>query len=245
MKITILGSGTLLSDYNRKPASFLLRTGYELALLDMGPGILYQLKYLKINLLKIRTIFITHFHLDHCADIFPLLMTRYLLQNQSNKDFKIWGPKGTNHWFKTLAQTQGGWLHESLPLIYEMGELPMTWAGYEITSCPTRHTKESIAYKFRGMKSYFFSGDTDFNPELIEFANKADVAFLECSHPNQNKINGHLTPLETGRFASEANVNRLIVTHLYPDNDQSGLEQNIAQTYNGSITIGRDLMDID
>ena len=79
MKINILGSGTMLSDSKRNPSGYLIKHNKHFAVLDFGPGILRQLKSLPVNLLSIQTVFISHFHLDHCADLFPFLMNRYRL----------------------------------------------------------------------------------------------------------------------------------------------------------------------
>ena len=245
MKITILGSGTILSGPERKPGSFLLRQNNDLALLDMGPGILHQLKVLNIDLLQPDTIFLTHFHLDHCSDVFPYLMSRYLIDNDANARLRIYGPGGLKHWYKTNASLQGKWLSDCQPEIIEIQDNHIKWAGYCVKICKTGHTDQSIAYRFDGEKSFFFSGDTGFNEDLIAFAGNVDLAFLECSHPDEHPVVGHLTPNEAGTFASRANVKHLAINHIYPENDTLDLKQRIAEEFRGSITILEDLMGFD
>ena len=244
MKITVLGSGTILSMPRRKPTSFLIEQNGQLALLDMGPGILHQLAILNIDYLKPDTIFLTHFHLDHCSDVFPFLMSRYLMDKESNACLKIFGPVGLKLWYNTHASLQGKWLSGCQPKIVEIRDEDIQWANYQVKTFLTEHTNNSIAYRFEGGRSVFFSGDTGLNIELIKFAANADLGVLECSHPDAKPVAGHLTPKTTGRFAQEANFKELAVCHMYPENDISNLAEQIAEEYKGSISILEDLMNI-
>lgn len=244
MKITVLGSGTILSMPKRRPSSFLIENDNHFALMDMGPGILHQLAVLNINLLIPDTIFLTHFHLDHCSDVFSFLMSRYLLDNESNSRLKMYGPIGLKHWYNINASLQGRWLSESEPDIIEIEHNEINWTNYRLRTWPTGHTEQSIAYRFDGEKSVFFSGDTGFDEDLVTFAKNMNIGILECSHPNEKPVAGHLTPQETGLFAKLANFKELAVCHMYPENDIPNLKNKIAEKYNSSIIILEDLMVI-
>ena len=113
MKVTILGSGTILSPSKRNPAGYLLEDINNFALLDCGPGILRQLDQINFNVLNLNSIFISHFHLDHCSDVFAVLMRRYLVNKNANKNLKIVGPDGLKRWFNTILKTQGTWLSQN------------------------------------------------------------------------------------------------------------------------------------
>jgi len=228
----------------RKPSSFLLEQNGCFALLDMGPGILNQLSVIGIDFLKPGTIFLTHFHLDHCSDVFPFLMSRYLLDNASNSRLKIYGPVGLKHWFDTNASLQGNWLSQCRPEIIEIGNKEIHWTNYRVKVFPTKHTAQSITYRFEGDKSVFFSGDTGLDDQLIQFAENADLGILECSHPDETPVEGHLTPDTAGRFAKKAKFKKLAVCHMYPENDKPDLKALIANTFPGRIIILKDQMII-
>lgn len=245
MKITVLGSGTILSMPKRKPSSFLLEQDGQLALLDMGPGILHQLAVLNIDYLKPESIFLTHFHLDHCSDVFPFLMSRYLLHNESNVRLKIFGPAGLKHWYDINSSLQSKWLSQCQPKIVEIRDKEIHWANYQVKTFPTEHTKESIAYRFEGERSVFFSGDTGFIEELVQVANGVDLGILECSHPDNKPVAGHLTPKQAGRFARQANFKELGICHMYPKNDRFDQAELIAKEYDGHIIILKDLMNLE
>jgi len=245
MKITILGSGTILSTQTRNPAGYLLNHGKDTALLDAGPGILKQLKIYEIDLISIKTVFLTHFHLDHCADIFPLLMNRHLLVEKSNADLILIGPEGLKEWYHKISSTQGLWLQVNPPLLIEIQDKPLEWAGYKVVTHKAYHTEQSVSYRFSGTKDIFFSGDTGFDKNLIQFAKNCHLAFLECSLPDDQQIEGHLTASQSGRFAELASFDHLILTHLYPSNDTPDLNKRVSRFFPGKITIAADFMEID
>ena len=244
MKITILGSGTLLSGPKRLPSAFLLESGEEKAVLDMGPGILAQVHKLGISPLDIKTVLLTHFHLDHCADVFPLLMNRFLIDPDANNNLVIYGPSNIEDWFETIASTQGSWLHNCLPRVSAIQSGKVEWSGNRIQVCLNDHTETSLAYRFEGQASYFFSSDTGFNEKLIPFASGCDIGFMECSHPDEEKQTQHLTPSEVGIFAQQAGFKKLVVNHMYPSNDTPDLADKIAKHFGGQIQVAEDLLVI-
>ena len=245
MKINILGSGTMLSDKKRNPSGYLIEQAGDYAMLDFGPGILRQLKSMSVELLSIETIFISHFHLDHCADVFPFLMNRYLIDETANKNLKIYGPPGLIKWYDTIASTQGAWLTNYPAILYEITEKQLIWAGMTVSTQRTFHTQNSIAYRFCAEKRFFYSSDTDYNPELIDFAKNSHLALIECSLPDEQKREGHLTPTEVGQLAALAKVDHLVLTHLYPENDTPDLKSKVAKYFSRKITVAEDFMEFN
>ncbi|HHJ53546.1 MAG TPA: ribonuclease Z [Caldithrix abyssi] len=239
MKLTILGSGTLLSGADRAMAGYLIERQGRTALLDAGPGTLLRMAEADVNPVAVEALFISHFHPDHISDLMALLLKRHLLEPGCNRKLTIAGPAGLADWFRAQVSFQGRWLHSAFPAIKELaaGE---TWAEvWPVTAAPTPHTEESMALRFAD--DLFYSGDTDFDPDLALFARGCHTGLLECSHPDPNKIEGHLTVSETAEFARQADFKRLIVTHLYPDNDRPDLKEQLAARFSGRIEVARDL----
>ena len=242
MEIKILGSGTLCSGKERNPACYLLRSRGQLALLDCGPGCLKQLRTAAVDILQIGTIFISHFHLDHCADVLPLLMARYLQNKPANQNLLIAGPAGLKEWFAVQAKLQDSWLQERPPLIAEIEERGAQWAGYRVMVHPTLHSTHCLAYRFSGQRSFFYSADTGYDPALVAFARDADLGLLECSLPDDKAIPTHLTPTTAGRFAAEAGFKKAVLTHIYPQNDDPALAGRVAARYKGPLIVAQDFM---
>jgi len=208
--------------------------------MDCGPGMLVQIKKAGMDVINLDTLFLSHFHLDHCADVFPLLLNRYLQNVHSNQKLTIVGPPGLNHWFTTQTSLQGEWLQQSLPRLLEWKGNDYIWAGIPVSAHRTPHTENSIAFRFKGKYHLFYSGDSGLSDALIQFATESDWALLECSFPDHLKKEGHLCPSECASFANRAKIRKLILTHIYPENDTEDLEQRVGQTYSGPIIIAQD-----
>ena len=89
-----------------------------------------------------------------------------------------------------------------------------------------------------------YSGDTDYCPNLIELAKGVDLLILECSLPDDMKIDGHLTPSLAGRVARETECKRLLLTHFYPPCDKYDIVEIVKKQYKGEVKLAEDLMRI-
>ncbi len=247
MEITILGSGTILSPVTRNPAGYLLELGDSLLLLDIGPGILRQLKQLDVDLTRISTVVISHFHPDHCSDLLPFLLNRFLLNPASNEILHILGPDNLNEWFKAQQDFQGAWLNEHTPRLAPWQNATWNVNNWEITAQPNGHTQHSLSFLIRSrshLDALFYSGDMGYNTALLPLAQKATWGLLECSLPEHLKQEKHLTPREAGLFATQAGWQRVVLTHIYPENDTPDLAERTARYFHGEIIIAHDLLHI-
>ncbi len=242
IQVQILGSGTILSGAQRQCASYLINHQNRTALLDAGMGAVLQLKKARQNPLKITEVFISHFHLDHTADLFPFLLWRCLQDPQANSRLTLYGPPGTTRWFADLAAWQGGWLSNARPQIIE-AQGAISWAGLKVTAQPTPHTEESIAWRFGDL--LFYSGDTDWSDKLVAFAKGCRCGLVECSFPDTLKMAGHLTTSESARLAGEAHLTQLVLTHFYPQNERQDLELQVKRIFNGQVIAARDLLTVE
>ncbi len=208
--------------------------------MDCGPGILRQLKRRRISPLAISTIFISHFHLDHCSDVFPMMLNRALIDSSANEQLTIYGPEGLKAWYNQIAATQGSWLKKARPNITELDDSALDWHGITVSCRPNDHTSNSISYLITGKAKLFYSSDMEYQESLIGFARGSDWAIMECALPEHLKRSGHMTPSAVGRFASEAKVKHLLLTHLYPENDRPELIEEVACYFKGKIIMAED-----
>jgi ribonuclease BN (tRNA processing enzyme) len=56
---------------------------------------------------------------------------------------------------------------------------------------------------------------------------------------------GHLTPELIGKMASEGSVKTVVLTHLTykPDNDYTGVVNEVKKYFSGQVLVARDLME--
>jgi len=244
MIIKILGSGTILSA-KRNPSGYLIKSQNKSALIDCGPGMLKQLTDLNIDSLSLSAIFISHFHIDHSSDVLPVLMRRYLKNRHINKKLTIFGPLGLKYWYKTQETLHGSWFSENKPRLIEMHKNEIKWADLQVETFPTLHLENSIAYKFtKGQKSFFYGSDTDYEEGLVSFAANSNLAIIECSHRDENPVDGHLTPEKSAKFINTAAFEQCFLTHIYPENDTDDLLDRVRKYTNRNVQIASDLMDL-
>ena len=73
MNLTILGSASGLPEANRAHAALALHDENSILLLDAGEGACSALLRAKLDPLKLKKIYITHTHPDHCVGLFMIL----------------------------------------------------------------------------------------------------------------------------------------------------------------------------
>jgi ribonuclease BN (tRNA processing enzyme) len=253
MKIVVVGSGTGVPLLDRGSPCLLLMAGGEYTLFDLGPGALRQLLRIGVPHERIDRIFFTHFHPDHTADLVHFLFaTRNPPVLATRRPFLLAGAGGLREFLEKLQKSYGKWL--KLPdRTMGIDELePMKpdrrdFKDFKVFSQPLQHTPHSLAYRVEEAsgKSLVYSGDTGYSEELVDFAKGADLLVLECSFPEQNRVDHHLTPALAGRIAARANVKKLLVIHLYPEVLGSDMTGQIRLAYKGELVIGRDLLHVE
>ena len=118
------------------------------------------------------------------------------------------------------------------------------FTSFSVTSMPVAHRPESLAYRIvdAAGKALVYSGDTDVCNGLSQIAANADLMICESALPDDQKVDGHLTPSRAGKIAQTAGVRRLVLTHFYPACDDVDIENQCRSTYNGSVVLAEDLM---
>ncbi|MCB0195030.1 MAG: MBL fold metallo-hydrolase [Anaerolineae bacterium] len=94
MKLHLLGTGTPILDRGRPATTALLiEVGPEKIVFDTGRGVTGQLLQQNITPVDVDTVFITHHHYDHIADLGEFLLSAW--HNGRTKPIHVWGPSGT------------------------------------------------------------------------------------------------------------------------------------------------------
>lgn len=102
IRITFLGTSSMLPTKERNHQSTLLQYQNEGILIDCGEGTQRQLRIAKISPCKITKLLITHFHGDHVLGVPGLLQS--LVANNYQKELQIYGPKGTKQHIKYMMK---------------------------------------------------------------------------------------------------------------------------------------------
>jgi len=99
-EVTILGCGCAVPTLQHRPAAQIVNIREKLSLIDCGEGTQLQLRRFKIGLSKIRNIFISHLHGDHCLGLMGLISSLSLLGRTS--ELHVYAPGD----YETLFQEE-------------------------------------------------------------------------------------------------------------------------------------------
>jgi ribonuclease BN (tRNA processing enzyme) len=251
IRVRILGSGTAIPSARRGSPGLLLRTGSATLLVDCGPGSLRAAAAAGVGPGEIDGVLLTHFHIDHTADLRALL---FALRNPAfagRRDLAVTGPAGLcrllDQWF---SADDGGWLR---PAAYrldlrEIGEGRHGLHGLEVEAFSVDHTPQSLAYRIAlpgGRPVVTVSGDTAPCDGIVAAGRGADLFVLECAFPDGGLHGKHLTPTTAAEVAAAADPGRLVLTHFYPEVEGEPIEEIVARRWGGDVRLAADGMEFE
>ncbi|MEW5692064.1 MAG: MBL fold metallo-hydrolase [Candidatus Hydrogenedentota bacterium] len=251
MEIIFLGTGTAIFTKKRGAPGIIIKNKNETLLFDPGTGTGQRLVLNNIDPREISAIFITHFHIDHTADLIPLF---FAFKTPGYKPYKrylnIYGPVGLRRLISELKKIYGDWIKadEYKRNFVELKKrCKVNTEEFTIETFPVPHTTTSLGFKIRERKTgvvVSYSGDTGFSSGFAKFVNNSDILILECSLPDTMAIRTHLTPKDVCEFLKLADVNKVVLTHFYPPVDIPSYFRKISKITKRDIIQAYDGMKI-
>lgn len=244
---TVLGAGSILPRAGFGCAGHALRPspGARVTLFDCGPGTIRSLAGAGIALEEVERVVISHFHLDHCLDLFALAFARHNPSLQPLWELEIVGPTGIAALLARGEGTLGAWAKNPQASVTEVDPPergpPLARAGLELSCAPTGHTPEALAWRAQGdWGSVAYTGDSGEADAVARLARGADLFVIECSFPDERAVPGHLTPRGAGRMARRAGCAKAVLTHFYPDVDPDRAREAARGEFEGALETSRD-----
>lgn len=245
MQLTVLGSGTFQPTAKRGCSGYLVQIEENNVLLDSGAGVLRQLAKTNITAEDIDLVFISHLHIDHISDLVPFLFAKKQGKHTQKKDISLYGPPGFKEYFSRIESLYYKSIHpENYNIsIFEYDGVRIKFADFSIGAYPVKHTENSYGFRFVDNNGIVlaYSGDTDYCDNLITLCKNSNVAIIECTFPDDRKVEGHLTPSEAGRAAHLAECKRVLLTHLDPMTNEKEIISSCSNHFKGGISIAEEL----
>jgi ribonuclease Z len=144
MKIVFLGTGGGFPSKERGVSAVAVRVNGGVALFDCGEGTQRQLMFSPFSYMKIRRIFITHFHGDHFLGTAGLVQSMCL--NNRTEPLEIYGPVRTIEFMKAFMKI--GYFNQTMPVLYHDltgGEL-LEFDHYSVRSLAVDHEIPALAF---------------------------------------------------------------------------------------------------
>ena len=245
--------------------------------IDCGMGVSRQLVAAGVPLETVRYIFISHHHSDHNLEYGNLVYNAWA--TGLSTPIHSFGPKGIEAMTKTFfelnrfdietrIEDEGRPDLRKLLIAKDITEdgVVLQTADVKVTAFRTPHPPitDNFAYKFETPDGVVvFSSDTNYNPQLAEFAKRADVLVHEALYLpwvdrlvtrvkngatlKKHLLESHTAAEDVGRIADAANVKVLVMSHLVPDDPDvtdDDWRSEAAKIFKGRIVVARDLMEL-
>jgi ribonuclease Z len=246
-QLFVLGSSSGLPTRRRFPAGYALTAAGKLFLLDCGAPVSTLLYRYDLDPIDVRAVFLSHWHMDHVANL-GLLLTQNNLRRRPGP-LTVYGPRGTRGKVRRLL-TDSFVLPEelrySLRVVNVQPGQNYKEALLRLTYFQTAHLEKPKLKTNFGRKAVacgmvingpgwriVYSGDINSPSELTPYINGCDILIHEIAHPQ---------PEEIAEFAESAGVPHVVASHLGPDFDEAPekIVQAFAGRYHGRLTVAED-----
>lgn len=239
LSITVLGCSGSYSGPGLACTGYLVESASTRVWLDAGPGTLANLQRHR-QLTEIDAIVITHEHPDHWLDLaMAYIACRYFLDRGP---MPVYGTAGTHELARALAGT-----HDLAPTI-EWRTMTdgdsATIGDQEWRFSRTDHPVETLAPRVdSGGRAFAFSADTGDGWSFASLGEGIDLGLCEATYLHEDLVapSPHLSALQAGAMAADADVKRLLLTHLAPGSDAEAFGQEAGEAFGAPV----ELVDVD
>ena len=186
MKLTILGCYSATPRTFTNPTSQVLEIKNHLFLIDAGEGTQVQLRKNKIKFSRIKHIFISHLHGDHCFGLVGLISTFRLLGRDA--DLHVYGPKGLKEVITLQLKLSDSWTNYRLffhELTSKSSELIFEDDKVEVHTIPLQHRVYTNGFLFKEKL-----GERKLDINAVEAAN-IDMAYYRKLKQGADVENNH------------------------------------------------------
>lgn len=246
--VTVLGANGTYPTPDGASTGYLISSEGTNIWLDAGTGTFANLQRY-IGVFDLRAIILSHLHLDHILDIYPLYYAlRYSPETKGPEGLEVFAPAGSEEHLGKLLNDNGDCDFGGYLEFKTVGHGDSIEVGpFSITFARTCHPIETLGVRFDAYgKSLAISSDSAPCSEVEDLAKGADVFIAEASlqAPNEELAEIHMTAEEAGRMAAKAGVGRLVLTHVLPGLDKSISIRQAEERFGGKVDAASDHLTI-
>jgi ribonuclease BN (tRNA processing enzyme) len=240
VELTVLGADGTYPRARSACSGFLLQhDGFSLWM-DAGNGTLSYLQE-HVDMDDIGAIFLSHAHVDHCADVYPFFY-------QSINSRKVVPVYSATCVQETMSPLIGDDSKRDFAELFQWhplasGDVAET-GPFRLEVFDAAHSIENATVRIQaGGRTLCYSGDTGPNRHLATAARGADLFLCEASWLERDEglmAPIHMRATQAGEAARAAGVERLMLTHVWPRNPLDHVREETATAFGGAIEFARE-----
>lgn len=214
MRLHILGVNGPFPESNGATSGYLLESDDTLIQFDMGSGVLSRLTALTAPE-ALSALFLSHWHFDHASDL-SILMYRLEAMGfgASGPQFLVFAPVDDASALRRIVASAACFrLTDIAP-----GDF-FSFGGCTVHVGEARHPVPSVGFRVEcDGRILGYTGDTNTLPSLSAFFRGCHLLLADGLFPEENWTaqKPHLSSALAAVLASEAGVEKLVLTHLNP-----------------------------
>ncbi len=257
MRVTVLGGSAASPNPGQGCAGYLLETGAERVVVDLGPDTLATLRAVT-DFRAVDAILISHLHSDHVLDLVPYRYGLRYAPGRTERRVPLWMPPGGAELLRRLAGVFAVGDEKAdrfFTDVFEIAEFdpdrPLRLGRLTVSFHPTQHFIPCWAFRFEANdRAVAYLADTGPVPGLADFARDVDLLICEATYleppaTSEQRTPGHLSAGQAGQIAAEAGARRLLLTHYWAELGADAYRQAAAERYRGPIDVARPRLTVE
>lgn len=188
----------------------------------MGSGALQKLAANDTFPLNLDALLLSHAHLDHVADVIPLLFALNVPGYDRATPLDIYASAETIAILDRVRAAWGDWLNvDPASARFHAVAAGATFTigdRFDVEVGTVEHTDSSVGYRIIAPSGAVLALPGDSGPceGLTALCRDADLAVVECAMPDVFPIEGHMTPSTLAALVRESELRHLVAVHQYP-----------------------------
>jgi ribonuclease BN (tRNA processing enzyme) len=249
-RLTVLGGSAAGVGTGQGCSGYLVQTEKTSLVLDLGSNTLLELRK-HTDFRTLDGIVISHLHMDHVLDLFPLRFALAYNPTRPPKPVPLYLPPGGLEFMQKavdLFLTEDKDQDTYFSAVYDMREYDpeesLTIGDFTVTFAPSRHIIPCWSIRVRSSDDsgdLFYTADTGVDGDLSEISAGATVVVAESAGPPDADLaiyaGMHLLPQQAAELASAAGATHLVLTHIWEEHGPDRMLEAARAGFNGRLTL--------